>query len=125
MIGLGSNTELDSHANVCVLSWNAHIFLDHEQPENGVRYDKSKGIIDKCLSTISGALAYDNTVMGLTIMLIIHQAINVPTMGNNLLCPMQIWMDDISLDDTPKVLTENPTCKMYRFLGLTPMGMTW
>ena len=72
-------------------------------------------MIDKCLSTISGALAYDNTIMGVSIMLIIHQVINVPTMGKNLLCPppLQIWMDDISLDDTPKVLTENPTCEMY------------
>ena len=51
-------------------------------------------------------------------MLIVHQAILVTTMSNNLLCPMQIRMNDIELNDTPKFLTKNPTSKTHGISGL-------
>ena len=54
-----------------------------------VGYDKSKGTIDKWLLTMSGVLAYDDPIMGLMIMLIVHQAIHVLTMHNNLCAPFR------------------------------------
>ena len=61
------------------------------------------------MKSVSGALAYDDQATGKTTILVVHQAIHIPTMGSNLLCPMQVWMNDVRVDETPKVLTENPT----------------
>ena len=43
------------------------------------------------------------------LVLVIHQAVHVPTINNNFLCPMKVQMNDIKLNDTPKFLIENPT----------------
>ena len=44
-----------------------------------------------------------------TEIIVIHQAIYVPVMDCNLICPMQVRMNDVKLDDKPKLLTEDPT----------------
>ena len=91
--------------------------IGHERLVNVVGYDKSGGTQHQDLPTVSGALVYDDPASGTAIMLIVHQAISVATMSNNLLCPMQIRMNDIELNDTPKVLTENPTNKTHAISG--------
>ena len=116
------DTELDSHADTCVLGKNALLFMDHECPVNVVGYDKSHGTQHRNLPTVSGALAYDDPNSGAAIMLIVHQAILVTSMSNNLLCPMQIRMNDVELNDTPKFLTENPTSKTHAISGLDQDG---
>ena len=108
--------ELDS-SDTCVLEDNALLFMDHECPVNVVEYDKSHSTQHQDLPTVSGALAYDDPNRGTAIMLIVHQAISVTTMSNNLLCPMQIRMNDVELNDTPKFLTENPTNKTHAISG--------
>ena len=56
-------------------------------------------------------------------------------MESNLLCPMQVWMNDIKVDETPKFLTENPTdimscnfwqgCRWYKvIIPLSLKGVT-
>ena len=84
-----SNCELDSHADTCVLGKNAYIFLDLDRAVDIIGYDRSKGTTVKNMKTISGALAYDDQVTGKTTILVVHQAIHVPTMESSLLCPMQ------------------------------------
>ena len=61
------------------------------------------------MKTVSGALAYDNPTSVTTVITVVHQAIHVPTMDCNLICPTQVRMNDVKLDDTPKFLTEDPT----------------
>ena len=65
------------------------------------------------MKTVSGALAYDNSTSGKTMIIVIHQAIYVPTMDCNLICPVQVRMNDVKLDDKPKFLTEDPTNESY------------
>ena len=96
--------------------------MDHECPVNVVGYDKSRGTQHRDLPTVSGALVYDDPTSGTAIMLIVHQAISVATMSNNLLCPMQIRMNDVELNDTPKFLTENPTNKTHAISGRNQDG---
>ena len=43
-------------------------------------------------------------------------------MTNNLLCPMQIRMNDVVLNDTPNLLTENPTNKTHAISGCDQDG---
>ena len=61
------------------------------------------------MKTVSGALAYDNPTSGKTVIIVVHEAIHVPAMDCNLICPMQVRMNDVKLDDKPKFLTEDPT----------------
>ena len=68
----------------------------------------------KNMKTISGALAYDNQATGKMTILVVHQA---PTMESNLLCPMQVQMNDVTVDETPKFLTKNPTDIMHAISG--------
>jgi hypothetical protein len=37
-----------------------------------------------------------------------HQAVHVPTMDNNLLCPMQMRVNDVELQECPKFMEERP-----------------
>ena len=60
------------------------------------------------MKTVSGALAYDNQTSGKTVIIAVHQAIHVPTIDCNLICPMQVRMNNVQLDDNPKFLTEDP-----------------
>ena len=42
--------------------------------------------------------------------IVVHQAIHVPTMDNNVVCLMQVLrMNYVKLDDKLKFLTEDPT----------------
>ena len=39
----------------------------------------------------------------------VHQAILIDHLHNNILCPMQMRMYDVKVNDIPKYLTDNPT----------------
>ena len=92
-----------------MLGKHAHIFMDHDRSVDIVGYNKSKGTLATNMKTVSGALAYDNPTSGTTVIIVLHQAIHVPTMDWNLICLMQVRMNDVKLDDKPKFLTEDPT----------------
>ena len=84
--------------------------MDHERSVNIVGNDKGKGTLSSNnMKTVSGSLAYDNPTSGTTVIIVVHQAIDVPTMDCDLTCPMQVRMNDVKLDDQPKFLTEDKT----------------
>lgn len=70
-------------------------------------YDPS-GPVNSNLRTISAALAYDDAVTGETIILVVNQAIYIPTISHNLLSTMQVRLNDVKIFDTPRFLTEHP-----------------
>jgi hypothetical protein len=63
----------------------------------------------KGVPIVSAAIAYDNpkTVKGYV--LIIHQALHFPEMTRSLLCPMQMRLNDVVINERPKFLTNHPT----------------
>jgi hypothetical protein len=67
-------TDLDSHADVCVVGDNALIIQDFERPVDVSSYDP-KAPIRKSVQTVSAALAYIKPEDGNTIILIVHQAL--------------------------------------------------
>ena len=71
----------------------------------------------KNMKTISSPLAYDDQATGKMTILVVHQVIHVPTMASNLLCPMQVQMNDVKVDETPKFLTKNPADMMHTISG--------
>ena len=101
-----STTDLDSHADTCVVGKNALIILDFETPVRVTGYDKLKA---KSYRTISAALAYDDPKMGEVHILEVQQAIEIPHLHHNLLCPMQLRVNDVEVNERPKFLTRYPT----------------
>ena len=83
--------------------------MDHGKAVNTIEYDKSKRTLANNMKTVSGALAYDNPTSGTIVIIVVHQAIHVPTMDCNLICPMQLRKNDVKPDDKPKFLKEDPT----------------
>ena len=62
--------------------------------------------------TVSAAIAYDTT-FGETIILVIHQEIHISGLKHNLLCPMQMRLNDVKISELPKFLAKRPTDKIH------------
>lgn len=103
-----TSTHLDSHADMCVVGRNALILHDFDRPVDVVGYDP-QGQVASALRTVSAALAYTNPTSGETVILVVHQAIHMPRLSHNLLCPNQLRLNDVAVDERPKFLTEHPT----------------
>lgn len=102
-----SRTDLDSHADQCAVGRNVLIVHDYERPINVSGYDPA-GPIARDLRTVSAAMAYDDPTSGETVILLVHQAIYIPELHHNLLSPMQLRVNDVIVNDTPRFLTDNP-----------------
>jgi hypothetical protein len=100
-------TDLDSHADTCVVGKNAQIVHILNKKVNVTGFDPSLGKV-KDLDLVSAALAYDCSETGETVIMRIHQAVHVPTMINDLLCPIQMRANEIGVQECPKFLQEHP-----------------
>jgi hypothetical protein len=83
-------------------------FQDFERPVNVRGYDP-KGPVAMALKTVSAGMAYDVPGSGWVVNLIVHQAINLPHLPHNLLNPMQMRLNDVVVNETPKFQCANPT----------------
>ena len=63
----------------------------------------------KNVHIVTAALAYDDPTSGKVIILNVHQAVHIPSMENDLLCPMQMRLANVVVNDCPKFVHENPT----------------
>ncbi len=103
--------ELDSHADTCVLDYDALILLDYNRPVIVEGCDPSLGT--KTYVTVSRVLAYDDPVTGKVYHLVMNQAIPIPHLDHHLLRPMQCRVNDVVVDNTPKFLASDPTDHMH------------
>ena len=101
-----SMTDLDSHANTCVVGKNALIILDFKTPVRVTGYDKLKA---KSYRTVSAALAYDGPKTGEVHILEVHQVIEIPHLHHNLLFQMQLRANDVEVNERPKFLPRSLT----------------
>ena len=104
---MDSQSELDNHADTCVVGDNALITHDFNRPVLFSGYDKSVACTK--YFTVTDVLVYDDPLTGAVTLLVFHQAIHIPGLRHNLLCPMQMWMNGIQLSKNPKFLTALPT----------------
>ena len=116
-----TRTELDTHADACVVGRNALIVQDFNRPVDVSGYDPGLGT-KRNLRTVSGALAYDDPTNGNTVILVIHQAIHIPTMHHNLLTPMQLRMNDIRVRDIPRFLIDTRGSEEEEYHAITIPG---
>jgi hypothetical protein len=96
------------HADQCAIGSNALITHDFDQPINVTGYNP-QGPVNSNLRTVSAALAYDDATTGESVILVVHQAIYIPDLNHNLLSTMQLRLNDVTVNDVPRFLTEKPT----------------
>ena len=101
-------TELDSHADTCGVGKNHLVTHYYDKTVNVLGYDPKLGSM-KNMAIVSAALAYDDPTSGEMVILCVHQAVHIPSMSNNLLCPMQMQLNDVQVNDCPKFLHPHPT----------------
>jgi hypothetical protein len=105
--GLACRSDLDSHVDASVLGMEVIIFQDFERLMNVSGYDP-KGAVAVALKTVSSGMAYDITGSRMVVIMIVHQAIDLPHLLQNLLSPMQKRLNDVVVNETPKFLCANP-----------------
>jgi hypothetical protein len=100
--------ELDSHADQCCVGSTALVLNEHSKTVEVGPFLKSLGTV-RNVKIVSAAITYDDPDSGHPIILIIHQALYFAEMEHILLCPMQLRMNQISVNERPKFLTTNPS----------------
>ena len=105
-----SRTELDGHADTCVVGDHAHIVHEHGRTVNVVGREGSARK-PKRLKVMDAAVACEGFDGELHI-LRINQAILVEGQPNNLLCPMQLRLNDVEVGEKPKFLTDDPMTRI-------------
>ncbi len=79
---------------------------DHKHYVDIFGYDSKSR--HKNVTTVDTAVAYDDFLTGDTSVLLINQAILIPSIKYILLCPMQCHLNGVSIKDVPKLLLKNP-----------------
>ena len=82
-------------------------------------YDPSLG--SQQYKMVSGVVAYDDPITGEVFHLVINQAIQIPHHDHHLLCPMQCRVNDVIVDNLPKILAADPTDEMHALTILAPL----
>jgi hypothetical protein len=98
-------TELDSHADQSCVGDNARVL--YEWPDSTVEvgpFLDSLGCV-RSAPIVTGAVAYDDPSTGKSILLIIHQAILIRGLENNILCPMQMRHNWVTVNERPPIPT--------------------
>ena len=102
-----SRTKLDSHANMPVVGKHAYIIA-----ETGKTVDVSPFTPDyKPLTVplVDATIKYDNPYNGKSCILVLRNALHVPSMDNNLIPPFMLREMGVAVNDVPKIHKEDPT----------------
>ena len=97
-----SATELDSHANMAVAGANVSIISKSGLVATVTPFSDDLPPMDN-VEIGDVAIAYDDPRTGVTYILIIRNALLIPTMTHNLIPPFLIQEAGLFLDETPKI----------------------
>ena len=102
-----SHTELDSHANMPVVGREALIV-----EQSGKTMEVSPFTPDYKpikVEVVNAIVQYDSPLDGKEYMLVIQDALHVPSMCNNLIPPFIMWENGITVNECAKIHCEDPT----------------
>ena len=103
-----SRSELDSHANMVVLGKNCFVFDGiHGKTCTVEPFDPSIGTAKK-VPIVDAAIAYDCPYLHKTFLLIVRNALYIPSMDNNLIPPFILREAGLEVKDTPKIHVNDP-----------------
>ena len=113
--------EIDNHVGTTVLGSNFLPIHDFEISVDVSGWDASDGGVE--CPTISGAIAYDQTISGKVYMFVYNQAIHCPILTSHLMCPIQSQMAEVIINDIPKLLEEDPDDKTHAIIVDDPLNL--
>jgi len=104
-----SRTDLDSHANMPCMGKNALIITDTGKviPVNAFTPDYEAMDV----KIVDVALKYECPFTGMVYILLVKNALSVPSMQHNLIPPFMLREAGIMVNDTPKIHVINPTVR--------------
>ena len=103
-----SSTKLDSHANMVFIGKQAFFFSHSVQYANVRAFtDEVKGIPK--VPIVDAVIAYDFPQSGQTYLLMVWNALCVPSMEHNLILPFILREAGLVLHDTPKIYCNVPS----------------
>ncbi len=103
-IGLYGNlsvTELDSHANMAVAGSGSTFIFKSGQYPNVTTFSAELPELER-VEIGDFAIAYDDPISLMTFLLVMRNALLIPSMSHNLLPPLLIREASLFLDETPK-----------------------
>ena len=111
-------TELDSHANMVVLGRQAYVFEKTGRTCNVRPFAQELGMAEG-VPIVDGAIAYDCPYSNQTFILIIRNALHIPSMSHNLIPPFIMRAGGVIVNDVPKIHCADPTVNDHciRFTG--------
>jgi hypothetical protein len=80
--------DLDTHADMAILSSNCYVFEETGNTVNVFSYDPKLGSTTS--NVISRCFSYDDPTSGRVILLNVHQGLHMPHLGYSLIPPLQI-----------------------------------
>ena len=102
-------SELDNHVDTCMVGTKTSLLIhDYNRPVQVHGYDEGVGETE-AFRTVSAVISYDHPESGYMYMLLLRQAILIPQMENNLVCPLQIRDNDVRVNYEPKFMVPVPT----------------
>jgi hypothetical protein len=114
-------TELDSHANMAVAGTNCTIVA-----KSGNYADVTPFLEDlpmmKLVEIVDAMMAYDDPISHTTYLLIMRNALSIPSMGHNLIPLFLMRKAGLALDEAPKFQLDMPMIDNHAIVdGVTGM----
>jgi len=99
--------ELDSHANMPVVGHNAYILRDTGRRSVVGAYHPD--LETKTLQIVDAAVLYQDQYTGVEYILIVRNALHVPSMSHNLIPPFILREQGIKVNETAKIHCDDPS----------------
>ncbi len=109
-----------SHADTCVVGSNALVIRDHERFVDIYGFDKETQHANA--RTINAMIVYKDLVMHSKVILMINQAIEIDSMHNILVCPIQCCEHGTMVNKCHKFLSASPSEDDHALLVHDPDG---
>lgn len=100
--------ELDSHADTCCFGRNALVVSKSHRVVRVKPFIATLGSMDQ-VPIVTVAVAYDDPVTTDVVILLFHQVLYFEELDHHLICPMQLRLNDVTVNECPKFLTKSPT----------------
>ena len=75
---------------------------------------------DPTYQTVIGVIGYDHPITGQTYHLVFHQAISIPHLEHHLLCPIQYRVNNVTINEIPKLLASNLKNETHSIIVVDP-----
>ena len=103
-----TRSELDSHANMIVLGKHCYIISYSGRQADVKAFSPEAGQVQS-VPIVDAAIAYDCPFSMKTYILIARNALHIPSMENNLIPPFIMREAAVTVNDTAKIHTKDPT----------------